>query len=173
MSPALVATHFHLKAGDRVADFGAGSGFFIKPLSEAVGAEGRVYACDIQKSLVEKIGDYARLAGLSNVHPLWCDLEEVNGIKLPNLALDAGVLSNTLFQLEDKAVAIAEMRRVLRPGGLVFVIDWTDSFGGMGPRTADVVDKEMAIALFETQQFILEREYPAGDHHYGLAFRKI
>jgi tRNA A58 N-methylase Trm61 len=93
MSPAVVATHFHLKVGDKVADFGAGAGFFIKPLSEAVGAEGRVYACDIQKSLVEKIGDYARLAGLSNVHPLWCDLEEVNGIKLPNMALDAGLLS--------------------------------------------------------------------------------
>jgi hypothetical protein len=56
---------------------------------------------------------------------------------------------------------------------VVFVIDWTDSFGGMGPRTADVVDKETATALFETQQFILEREFPAGDHHYGLAFRKI
>ena len=173
MSPVLVASHFHLKEGDKVADFGAGSGFFIKPLSEAVGSLGRVYACDIQKGLVEKIGDYARLTGLGNVHPLWCDLEEVNGIKLPNLALDAGVLSNTLFQFEDKVTAITEIHRVLRPGGLVFVIDWTESFGGLGPRTTDVVDKDAATALFETQHFILEREFPAGDHHYGLAFRKI
>ena len=173
MSPDLVTSHFHLKVGDRVADFGAGSGFFIKPLSEAVGAEGKVYACDIQKSLVEKIGDYARLTGLGNVHPLWCDLEEVNGIKLPNMSLDAGLLSNVLFQFEDKVTAITEIRRVLRPHGLVFVIDWTESFGGMGPQAAQVIDKAEAAALFETEQFILEREFPAGDHHYGLAFRKI
>lgn len=173
MAPEALVTHFYLKEGDRVADFGAGSGFFIKPLSLAVGQQGKVYACDIQKVLVEKLGDFARLAGLGNVHPLWCDLEEINGIKLPNQTLDAGILVNTLFQLEQKSLAITEMRRVLRPGATLFVIDWSESFGGLGPRTQDVVDKDAAIAIFEEQQFILDREYPAGDHHYGLAFRKI
>ncbi len=171
--PEVVATHFHLKEGDRVADFGAGTGFFLKPLARAVGDSGKLYACEIQKGLVEKLGDQARLLGLSNVHPLWCDLEEVNGIKLPNYALDAGFLINTLFQFELKEVAISEIRRVLRPGAVLFVIDWSESFGGLGPRPADVVTKEDAVALFESKEFILDREFPAGDHHYGLVFRKI
>ncbi len=171
--PEIVATHFHLKQGDKVADFGSGAGFFLKPLSKAVGETGKLYACDIQKVLIEKIGDQVRLQGLSNVHPLWCDLEEVNGIKLPNRILDAGFLINTLFQFELKEVAITEIRRVLRPQAVLFVIDWSESFGGLGPQSKDVITKEDAVALFESKEFILDREFPAGDHHYGLAFRKI
>jgi len=78
--PEVVATHFHLREGDQVADLGAGSGFFLKVLSETVGLSGKVYACDIQKGLVEKNGELARVQGLMNVIPLWCDLEEIGGV---------------------------------------------------------------------------------------------
>ena len=69
-----------------------------------------------------------------NVSPVWCDLEEVNGIKLPNDSLDVGILINTLFQLEEKTVALTEMRRVLKRDGVLHIIDWTESFGGLGPQ---------------------------------------
>lgn len=171
--PDVVSTHFHFNPGDTVADFGAGNGFFLKPLSKAVGVDGKVYACEIQKQLVEKVGEFARLNNLSNVHPLWCDLEEVGGIKLPDGSLDAGILVNTLFQLEQKEAALHEIRRVLRPNGLLHVIDWSESFKGLGPQQNDIIDKEEAVSLCESMQFILEREYPAGDHHYGFTVRKI
>lgn len=171
--PDVVATHFHLKEGDLVADYGAGSGFFLKTLSKAVGGTGRVYACEIQKQLVEKLGDQARLAGLSNIHPLWCDLEELNGIKIGNGELDAAILVNTLFLIEDKTVAIQEMGRTIRSGGKFFVIDWTESFAGMGPQLDAVVSAEEVTTILESNGFVFEREYPAGDHHYGLAFRKV
>lgn len=171
--PEVVATHFHLTEGDKVADFGAGNGFFLKTLSDAVGSNGKVFACEIQKALVEKLGEFIRLNSLHNVSPLWCDLEEANGIKLPNDTLDAGVLINTLFQLEEKSVAVAEMRRVLKPGAILHVIDWTESFGGLGPQASDVITKEQATALCEAEHFIFERDYPAGDHHYGFAVRKL
>lgn len=171
--PEVVVSHFHLKDGDKVADFGAGSGFFLKALSERVGQTGRVYACEIQKQLVEKLGDFTRLAGIQNVDPIWCDLEEPGGIRIPDAALDVGVLVNTFFQIEQKEASIKEMRRTIRQGGLMYVIDWTESWGGMGPQPGQVVSEESAKALFESNGFIFERAYPAGDHHYGLAFRKL
>lgn len=171
--PDVVSTHFHLKEGDIVADFGAGSGFFLKPLSKAVGGNGRVFACDIQKQLVEKLGDQSRLMGLSNVHPLWCDLEEVNGIKIGTGELDSAILVNTLFLIEDKVAAIQEMGRTIRSGGKFFVIDWTESFSGMGPQPGQIITADEATNLLESNGFVFDREYPAGDHHYGLAFRKI
>lgn len=171
--PEVVSTHFHIKEGDMVADFGAGSGFFLKILAKSVGAEGRVYACEIQKHLVEKLGEFIRLNNLSNVHPLWCDLEEINGVKLNDETLDAGLLINTLFQFEQKESAIKEIRRTLRRGGSLHVIDWSESFGGLGPRPQDVISKEKAINLFESLEFILEKEFPAGDHHYGFTVRKL
>ncbi len=173
VSPLVVATHFHLKEGDRVADFGAGSGFYLKTLAELVGPTGKVYACEIQKPLVEKLGDFVRLNGLSNVVTLWCDLEELNGIKIPTGTLDAAILVNTLFQLEQKELALQEMHRTLRPSGVLHVIDWSESFGGLGPETSAVLNKETAIDLLESQRFVFEREYPAGEHHYGITVRKV
>lgn len=171
--PEVVVSQFHLREGDKVADYGAGSGFFLGPLSKAVAGEGLIYACEIQKSLVEKLGDNARLQGLGNVHPLWCDLEEANGIKIGDGELDVAILVNTLFMMEDKETAVKEMGRTVRTGGKFFVIDWSESFAGLGPTPDHVVSKEDATRLFESNNFVLEREFPSGDHHYGLAFRKV
>lgn len=171
--PDVVATHFHIREGDLVADFGAGSGFFLRTLSKAVGENGRVIACEIQKQLVEKLGEQARLWGLHNVHTLWCDLEEINGIKIGTGDLDVAILVNTLFMIENKVAAIKEMGRTIRSGGKFFVIDWTESFAGMGPHPEQVILMTDTINLFESNGFVFEREYPAGDHHYGLAFRKV
>lgn len=171
--PDVVATHFHFKAGDAIADFGAGSGFFLKVLADATGPTGRVFACEIQKNLVEKLGDLIRVQGLGNVTPLWCDFEEVGGVELRDGVLDGAIMVNTLFQLDDKAAALAEIRRTLRAGGTLHLIDWTESFGGLGPQAGQVIGKEAAVDLLESSGFLYEREYPAGDHHYGCAFRAI
>jgi ubiquinone/menaquinone biosynthesis C-methylase UbiE len=171
--PEIVSTHFHLKEGDKVADFGAGAGFFLKTLAEAVGPTGKVYACEIQKVLVERLGDYARLQGLSTVVPLWCDLEEMNGIKIQDNLLDAAIIVNTLFQIKLKNVMLEEARRTLRSGGVLHIIDWSESFGGLGPVQADVITKESAINLCEAQGFVFEREFEAGAHHYGFTVRKV
>ena len=68
IDPSTVVTHFHLREGDRVADFGAGSGSYLPALSRAVGATGRVYACEIQKVLVEKLGGLIREKHLLRRH---------------------------------------------------------------------------------------------------------
>lgn len=172
VEPSIVVTHFHLREGDQVADFGAGVGFFLRVLSEAVGPSGRVYACEIQRELVEKLGTVARSEGLNNVDPIWCDLEETNGVKIADNALDVVVLINTLFQLENKAATISEVARTLRPGGKFFVVDWSESFGGLGPQPGDVISSVAAQSLVESGHFVLERSFDAGDHHYGLAFKK-
>jgi ubiquinone/menaquinone biosynthesis C-methylase UbiE len=168
--PEKVVTHFHLREGDVVGDFGAGSGFFEKSLSHAVGKTGKVYAFEIQKQLVERVSDMARSEHLDNVEVLWCDVEAKDGCKLKEGILDAGLLSNAIFQLEDKALALDEIRRMLRSGGKLFVIDWSESFGGMGPRQNDVLREANARTLVEQHGFSFTRSFPAGEHHYGLAF---
>jgi ubiquinone/menaquinone biosynthesis C-methylase UbiE len=170
--PDIVISHFHLKEGDVVSDFGAGSGFFLQALSARVGS-GKVYACEIQKALVEKVSEQVRSQHLLNVYPLWCDLEEPGGVPIKDGALDVGILANTLFQLEDKQTACAETYRMIRLGGRLMVIDWTDSYGGLGPAPDHVCSEAEAKNLFENHGFVLEQTYPAGAHHYGLAFRKV
>ncbi|MFN3188477.1 MAG: class I SAM-dependent methyltransferase [Candidatus Paceibacteria bacterium] len=173
IAPEVVASHFHVREGDMIADFGAGSGYFTPVFALATGPTGRVLACEIQKSLVEKIGCVARQCGHSNVDVLWCDIEEERGIPLNDDILDAGGLINTFFQIEDKATAVREIHRVIRPGGVIHVIEWNDSYAGIGPSLEQVVDKEALCDWFESDLFMLEREYPAGAHHYGLTFRVV
>lgn len=171
--PEVVASHFHIREGDIVADYGAGSGFFLHVLSKAVKDSGRIFACEIQKTLVDKLGQQAHALGLSNVHPLWCDLEEVDGIKIATGELDVAILVNTLFQIEDKTTAVQEMGRTVRRGGKFFVVDWSESFAGIGPQPGQVISAAETKALFESNGFTVEGEYAAGENHYGLAFRKV
>ncbi len=170
--PSIVATHFHLREGDSVADLGAGSGHFLEALSEVVGTSGRVYACEIQRELVEKLGEVAHSKGLSNIDPVWCDIEEPGGVKIADGTLDAVIIINTLFLVENKAATIAEASRILRPGGKLLVVDWTESFGGLGPQPAQVFSQPDAQALIESNYFVYERSFDTGDHHYGIAFKK-
>jgi ubiquinone/menaquinone biosynthesis C-methylase UbiE len=149
--PQTIATHFHLHRGDMVADFGAGDGAYMKSLSDAVGPGGKVYLCEIQKNLVEKLGIKSRELRVHNVHPLWCDFETSGGTKLK---------------------ALGEIARVIKKGGKLFVIEWSDSFGGMGPAASHVVDETAARSFLEPAGFSVEQTFPAGDHHYGLSCRK-
>jgi len=171
--PETVTSQFHLREGDKVADFGAGRGFFLRPLAETVGQEGEVYLCEIQKELVEFVAEQARVGGFGNIKPIWCDLEEVGGVHIADSTLDAGILVNTLYMIEDKAAAMQEMLRTIRPGGNFFVIDWTDTVPGLGPTPDRVISQAECTSLFETHGCTLERDFQAGDHHYGLAFKKV
>jgi ubiquinone/menaquinone biosynthesis C-methylase UbiE len=173
VSPKMLASHFHIDKGATVVDYGAGHGTYIPYLAEKVGKKGRVVACEVQRPLVEKIGRIARDAGYDHVLPVWCDVETLRSTRLEDETSDFGVLINTLYQLEDRVTALTEIARTLRQGGIVYVVDWEDSFGGMGPTQDEVMSREATIALFESAYFIYEREYPAGTYHYGLAFRKL
>lgn len=170
--PDVVASQFHLNEGDTVADFGAGSGFFMAPLSKLVGPEGRVYALEIQKTLVEKIGDLVQTQGLLNVDTVWCDLEAAGGTKLATGVLDCAIIVNTFYQIEDKSTMLGEVSRTLRPGGKLMIVDWTETVPGLGPAPDRVIPADNCIAEVETAGLTFERQFAAGEHHYGLAFRK-
>jgi hypothetical protein len=61
----------------------------------------------------------------------------------------------------------------LKVGGRALVVDWSDSFGGIGPEPKKVVTKIAAQEMFEKNGFHLDREINAGSHHYGLIFKKL
>ena len=169
--PEVVMSHFHIREGDTVADYGAGSGYFVPALAAAVGAGGKVYAVEIQKNLIETIGAMVKSKGLAQVQILWGDIEEEGATKIPESSIDVGIVVNTLFQVEDTAGMIAEVSRTLRPGGKLCVIDWSESFSGLGPQPEAVVDETTARALFETAGYTFKTTFPAGGHHYGIVFR--
>lgn len=172
LEPQNIIEQFDLQSGMRVADLGAGTGALSLLLARAVGEAGKVYAIEVQKSILERLKKEAREARLHNVEVLWGDIERVNGTHLGNASVDAAVASNVLFQVEDKAGFTAEVKRILKPGGKLLLVDWTDSFGGMGPHKDHVVPERAARSLFESVGFRFVKNIDAGAHHYGLVFRR-
>lgn len=160
-----------LQGGMRVADFGAGSGAYTLALAERLEGSGRVYAIDVQRDLLRKVANEARHHGYNNVEVIWADLEVPRASRLADSSIDLVLISNLLFQVPDKSLVLEEARRIVKGIGHVAIIDWSDSFGGMGPLKEDVVKKEQALTLAENASFSLVREFSAGAHHYGLIFK--
>lgn len=163
---------FDLQKGMRVADFGAGSGFYAVTAARLVGDKGKVFAVDIQKDLLIKLKKEATAKRILNIEIIWGDLEKAGGAKLKDESVDRLIVSNLLFQIEGKENLAREVARVLKPNGKVLTIDWTDSFGGLGPQAKNIFGKEAARTLFENAGFALEKTIDAGAHHYGLVFVK-
>lgn len=162
---------FGIQPGMVVADFGSGSGAYVLAVAEALSNSGKVYAVDVQKDLLRRTMNDANKRGLTNVHILWGDLEKEKGSKLSDQSCDLVLISNLLFQIENKEQILREARRILRPKGRLVIIDWQESYGGMGPIKKDVVDKNTALGFAEYIGFTLLEEFNAGAHHYGMIFR--
>lgn len=164
---------FGIKGGEHIADFGAGSGAYAFALSRCVGPRGMVYAVDIQKELLTKIKNEGNRLGLENIQVIWGDVEKTGGTKLGDASLDGVLLSNIAYQVSDKNELVNEAKRVLKNDGKVFLIEWSGSHGGLGPKPESVVDKNEITKLFNKAGFAREREIDAGSYHYGLIFSKI
>jgi len=163
---------FYLREGMRVADLGAGMGAYSIAAAKKVGDNGRVYAVEVQKDFLQKIKNEAKAQGVDNVEVLWGDIEELGGTKIGDGAVDAVILSNVLFQVEDGKGLLSEAKRILTSGGSMLVVDWADSFGNLGPRQRDVLTRDSALELGDKAGLVLRSEFDAGNHHYGLIFEK-
>jgi len=163
---------FGLEPGMKVADMGAGSGFYSIAASKAVGETGKIYAIEVQKELLAKIKNDADRVGATNIDYIWADIEILNGCRIATRSVDAVFLTNTLFQVEDKMGTLHEAFRIIKPKGRILLIDWEDSFGGMGPQQSAVITKEKAKSMLEEAGFIFDREFNPGEHHYALIMKK-
>lgn len=163
---------FGLKQGMKVADLGSGSGHYVLAMANLVGSTGRVYAVDVQKDLLTNIKNEATKRGYDNVEVVWGDLERPGGAKIADGLLDLALISNTLFQVEHKQALLQEANRILKLGGFLVIIDWSESFGGLGPIASEVIDKEKAMEFVAVSGFALSGEFEAGAHHYGIMLRK-
>ena len=149
---------FGLELGEHVADLGSGSGFYTIAAAKAVGSLGRVYAVDANKNLLQKIKNEAEQSRFGSIEALWGNIEKLGGTRLADATVSAVLVCNTLFQLEQRNDFSLEVKRILKPNGRLLVIDWKESFGGVGPQPEHVVSKDAARALFEKAGFSFERE---------------
>lgn len=149
--PERVIAELGIGPGDRVADLGAGSGYFTLRLAQAVGPEGRVYAVDVDEEMNEYLRSRVEQAGAANVEVIQGRFEDP---LLPDGGVDLVLTVDTYHHIDDRPSYFRNLRRDLAPGGRVAVIDYDGRKGWfvrwMGHFTSrELLLREMAEAGYE------------------------
>ena len=171
LSPVDVIKEFNIKQGMKIADFGCGAGYFTIPIAKSVGENGAVYAFDVLKTSLESVRSKAKIEGLLNIETVWANSEILGGSKLKDESSDMVSLANILFQSPKKDDIIKEAKRILKKKGKMVIIEWQED-QPLGPPKKLIVSKGLVQELAKKQGFKLEKEFPAGKHHWGMVFIK-
>jgi SAM-dependent methyltransferase len=107
-------------AGDAVLDIGAGPGFLACELAEAVGPTGRVHGVDPSEAMLSLARSRDRPP---HAAPVTFGVGDANALPFPDASFDIVTSTQVYEYVEDIAGALAEARRVLRPGGRLLVLD--------------------------------------------------
>lgn len=160
-------------AGMKVVDCGCGTlGHYVFPAAQMVGAEGRVYAVDILRSVLNDIESRIKIEGLTNIETVWGDLERPGGVRLPDASMDVVLIINNLSLSRQRPALGRECVRLAKPGGRVVVVDWRLDAPAIGTLAASRIAPEEARKFAESLGLILLKPFTPGKFHYGFLFMK-
>lgn len=166
--PELVVEKLALREGMRVADLGAGTGYFSRYLSAAVGPTGTVYAVETEPALVTHLRDRAETEGSDNLIPV---LASSDDSRLPLFGIDLVLVVDTFHHIDDRLEYFDDARRRLRPAGRVAVIDWKKKELPVGPGLDHKIARGQVVEEMERAGYELADESTDLPYQYFLIFR--
>jgi ubiquinone/menaquinone biosynthesis C-methylase UbiE len=128
--------------GSVVADLGAGSGWFTIRLARRVGPNGKVYAEDIQREMIDAIDRRRKREGLRWVEPI---LGTALDPRLPAGKVDAVLIVDSYYEMEEPVVLLRNVAKSLKPGGRIGIVNYTKAGFGPGPPMEERVDPSVVI----------------------------
>jgi len=173
LNPSKIVDSLPIEEGMKVAELGCGTGAFSVEAARKVSRDGKVYAVDVQKMMLEGVQARARMEGLFNIEAVWADLEKAGSTKISDGALDMVLVPNMLFQSQKKDSILREAHRMTKPGGILLVIDWIPEKAIYGSAQGWPVKAEEMQRIAEGAGFTFSSTIQTGSaYHYGLLFKK-
>ena len=168
LNPQQILKNISLREDMVACDFGCGSGGWVIPLAKEL-KSGMVYGVDILEDAISALNGKALAEKLFNVKTMVGNVER--GVKIPDEYFDLTLMTNLLFQIDDKYGVLSEAKRVLKSNGILLIVDWEleAPIGSKEGRISAEEAKEMAGRV----GFSLEKEFKAGNFHWGLILKKI
>lgn len=125
--------------GAVVADIGAGAGWFTIRLARRVGPNGKVYAQDVQRQMLEAIRRRVGREGLANVETR---LGTDSSPNLPERSLDAVLVVDVYPEVVDRVAFLRNLAAALKPAGRIGIVNYKPGRGGPGPAPGEGVRVE-------------------------------
>jgi ubiquinone/menaquinone biosynthesis C-methylase UbiE len=122
LPPAEVVQRLALQPGMKVADIGAGTGYFSIPMGRAVGATGKVFAVDVQPEMLAMLRE--KLLSAETPENVSLHQGDASHVPLPDASVDLVFFANVWHELNDYPAVLQEARRILAPGGSMAIVDW-------------------------------------------------
>jgi len=166
--PTKVVAALEIRPGMVVADLGAGTGYFSRRLSDAVGPTGTVLAVEVEPSLVTYLRERSEREGTANVVPI---LASRQNPRLPAGSTDLIVLVDTFHHIDDRLGYFRSLKRSLRAGGRVAVIDWKKKELPVGPPLDHKLAREQVVEEMAAAGYVLATESTILPYQYFLVFR--
>jgi ubiquinone/menaquinone biosynthesis C-methylase UbiE len=156
-----------LKAGEVVADIGSGSGYFTFRVAQHVGPTGRVYAVDVNKEMMAHLEKRMRELKATNVTPI---LARPDDPLLPE-PVDRFLIVDVWHHIEDQPGYLALMKKHLKPGGQVVMIDFHKRDLPVGPPASMKIAREELIKQMQSHGFDVAAEHTFLPYQYFLVFK--
>jgi ubiquinone/menaquinone biosynthesis C-methylase UbiE len=156
-----VLSKLDLKPGMVVADIGAGSGLFSRPLAKAVAPSGKVYAVDIQQDLLDHVNQRDREENIDNIQTV---LGEYDDPKLPAHNVDLAFINDVLHHIQHRAAYLKALGSYMKPGGRVAIIEMDKN----DPRTPHRNQPELLVAREEILQWMSDAGFKLVQEHPDL-----
>jgi len=110
-----------IKKGSTVADVGAGSGYMTVRLSKRVGANGVVYAVDIQQAMLDLLDKRLKAGRIGNVRPVLGVPDDPN---LPANAIDLAILVDVYHEFSQPQAMLRRLHDALKPGAKLVLLEY-------------------------------------------------
>lgn len=165
LQPNRIMDLLGIKEGSKVADIGAGSGWFTVRAARRVGNTGTVYAVDINRDYLDYIENRAKRESLANIRVI---LGKEDDPLLPESSIDAVLLLKTYHEVAQPIRLLKRTRAAMRAGAFLGIIDRNGKGDDHG------IDKEVVIKEAERAGFVLVNQYgfvKPDNVDYFLVFR--
>ena len=165
--PHEVLTALNIEPGEVIADIGAGTGYFTFRLAHFVGAKGKVFAVDVSPDMIRHINRRIRETKTANVVSI---LGELDDPLLPERSVNRIFICDVWHHVENQTKYLALMKKMLKPGGEVVMIDFHKKELPVGPPLRMKIAREDLIRQMNDNGFRLAREHTFLPYQYFLVF---
>lgn len=167
--PQAVVDWLQLRPGQVVADIGAASGYFSRPLARAVAPSGWVFAVEIEAGFFAPLH---QLAAEQKVHNLATVLATAEGPNLPDGSVDLIFLCDTLHHIQGRADYYQVLRKSLKPGGRIAVVDFfPDRDIPVGPKKEERLSPQQVSDELQAAGFSVESNLELLPYQYIVVGR--